>query len=500
MTPMAHLYLSAAHKSSGKTTVTLGLGRALSRRGLQVQPFKKGPDYIDPIWHSQACGRPCYNLDFNMMSADEIMALFGQHAPLADVALIEGNMGLYDGMDVEGSNSNAALAKLLEAPVVLVLDCAGMTRGVAPLLLGYQAFDRDISIAGVILNKIAGNRHEGKLRAVIERYTDLPVLGAIHRNEQLAIAERHLGLIPGNEAQAAEARIDRIADVIAEQVDLDALLALAAAAPSIVTSPHGADAPYGNGLRIGLARDRAFGFYYNEDLDFLRATHAEIVFIDTLQDTQLPPLDGLILGGGFPEMFISELEANQPLRQAVHQAIDSGLPVHAECGGLMYLSKSIRWGEKSGAMVGIVPGDAVMGARPVGRGYATLQLTAAGAGLAAADEIHAHEFHHSHLENLPTGLTYAYDVLRGQGMDGRHDGFMYRNLLASYCHRRGSGPNGWIAPFLEKVRLRTESRNGRGESLPETRGRPITAAASHAPIPLPPTGEGGKQTLRVVSR
>jgi cobyrinic acid a,c-diamide synthase len=343
--------------------------------------------------------------------------------------------------------------------VVLIIDCAGMTRGVAPLLMGYQAFDPDIRIAGVILNKVAGARHEAKLREVIERYTDLPVVGAIHRNERLAITERHLGLVPGNETETALGRIDAIADAIAEQVDLDALLALAAEPSRLSCPPTQSLLPEGQGLRIGLAMDRAFGFYYNEDLDTLRASKAEIVPVDTLHDSRLPAIDGLILGGGFPESFTLELEANLPLRQAIRKAIDSGLPVHAECGGLMYLSRSIQWGEMRGEMVGIVPGDAVMTDRPVGRGYATLHLTDAGAGLAGSAEIHAHEFHHSHLENLAPGLTYAYDVVRGHGIDGRHDGILYKNLLAAYCHRRGTGPNGWIRPFLQKTRAWTASRN-----------------------------------------
>lgn len=455
---MSILYLSAAHKSSGKTTVTLGLGRALRRRGLSVQPFKKGPDYIDPIWHSRAAGRACYNLDFHMMTAAEIEALVARHASDADISLVEGNMGLYDGIDVEGGNSNAALARLLGAPVVLVIDCVGMTRGVAPLLLGYQAFDPKIRIAGVILNKIAGQRHEEKLRAVIARYTDLPVLGALHRDPRLVIAERHLGLIPGNEAEAADASIDTIADIITQHVNLDTLLALAGPLKTAKTDKHDAPPPLpdGSGLRIGYALDRAFGFYYQEDLDLLRDSGVHLLPLDTLRDRRLPRLDGLILGGGFPEMFIDELSGNPALRQDIRAAIEAGLPVHAECGGLMYLARSIRWGERSGEMIGLVPGDAVMGERPVGRGYASLRPSATGGDLidpaVAGEVIHAHEFHHSRLENLPAGLTYAYQVERGHGIDGAHDGFRYKNLVAAYCHRRGAGRHGWIAPFLQRVR------------------------------------------------
>ncbi len=457
---MPHLYISAAHKSSGKTTVTLGLCRALRNRGLGVQVFKKGPDYIDPIWHGLASGRPSYNLDFHLMEDAEILPLFARHAAAASVSLIEGNKGLYDGMDLEGGNSNAALAKRLKAPVVLVLDSVGMTRGVAPLILGYQAFDRDVHIAGVILNKVGGPRHEEKLRAVIERYTDVPVLGAVRLSDELAIVERHLGLIPGNEADAAENRIEAIAGHVASQVDLDALMAIAGRAGPLPppAAPRGPAAPPAAGPRLAFALDRAFGFYYQEDLDTLRELGADLIPLDTLEAPCLPDCDGLLLGGGFPEMFIEPLAANASLRADILRAIESGLPTYAECGGLMYLSRSLRWGDRRGDMVGVLPGDVIMGSRPVGRGYATLQETGRGFGPAGAGPIPAHEFHYSRLENLPAGVEYAYRVLRGHGIDGSRDGIVHKNLLAAYCHRRGSGRAGWIAPFLAKVGAYAENR------------------------------------------
>lgn len=450
---MSYVFISAAHKSSGKTTVTLGLCRALRDRGLTVQAFKKGPDYIDPIWHAQASHRPSYNLDFHMMREDEILALFARHASSADISIIEGNKGLYDGMDVEGSNSNAALAKLLGAPVVLVLDSVGVTRGVAPLILGYQAFDPKINIAGVILNKVGGPRHEEKLRAVIERYTDVRVLGAVRMDDDLAIVERHLGLMPGNETDQAESRIQAISQQIQAQVDLDALITKAGAGklPVHPTLVQENSADFSSELKLAIARDKAFGFYYQEDLDTLRDAGVTVTSIDTLSDQALPDVDGLIIGGGFPEMFIDELAKNQALRCDIRRAVESGLPVYAECGGLMYLSRSLRWNEKVGAMVGIVPGDAVMGSRPVGRGYASLAETDTAPWSAQSGSIPAHEFHYSHLENLQPDLTYAYKVLRGQGIDGESDGYVEHNLLASYCHRRGSGEHGWIAPYLNKV-------------------------------------------------
>ena len=449
---MSHLFISAAHKSSGKTTITLGLCRALHERGLKVQAFKKGPDYIDPIWHGQASRQPSYNLDFHMMRDDEILSLFLRHAGKADISLIEGNKGLYDGMDVEGSNSNAALAKLLGAPVVLVLDSVGVTRGIAPLVLGYQAFDPAINIAGVILNKVGGPRHEEKLRAVIERYTDVKVLGAVRMDAELAIVERHLGLMPGNESDQAEARIEAISNRIKAQVDLDALFNIASPVqlPRMPEFPVHAQAT-GAGLRLAYASDKAFGFYYQEDLDTLRAAGVEMCVLDTLSDQALPDVDGLIIGGGFPEMFIADLAANSALRTDIRRAVDAGMPVYAECGGLMYLSRSLRWNDKAGDMVGVIPGDTVMGERPVGRGYASLAETGSGPWPAQTEPIPAHEFHYSHLENLEPGHTYAYRVLRGQGIDGSFDGYVRHNLLASYCHRRGSGERGWITPFLSKV-------------------------------------------------
>ncbi len=451
---MVCLYLSAAHKSSGKTTLALGLGRALRERGLRVQTFKKGPDYIDPIWHGQATGRPCYNLDFHMMQTAEILALYARHAAVADVTLIEGNKGLYDGMDLEGGDSNAAMAKLLGAPVVLVLDTQGMTRGIAPLIQGYQAFDPEVRIVGVILNKVGGPRHEGKLRAVIERYTDVKVLGAVPRAAEIGITERHLGLIPGNETPEAQARIAAIARYVAEGVDLDALLTTAAPIqPTSIALDR--DLPDAHGLRVGIAQDQAFGFYYQEDLDTLRSSGAELVPIDTLHDERLPPVDGLILGGGFPEMFIEALAANHALRADIRRAVEMGLPVYAECGGLMYLTRAIHWGERRGEMVGVIPADCTLHSRPVGRGYAWLEIVDGEASLASqeATAIAAHEFHHSRLSGLSAGPhRFAYRVARGVGIDGEHDGYVYKNLLAAYCHRRGTGKHGWIAPFLDKVR------------------------------------------------
>ncbi|KPK40767.1 MAG: hydrogenase expression protein HypE [Gammaproteobacteria bacterium SG8_47] len=459
------LLISAAHKSSGKTTIALGLCAALRNVGLTVQPFKKGPDYIDPLWLTQAAARACYNLDFYTQSEEEIAALFAAHASSADLSMIEGNKGLHDGLALDGSNSNAALAALLDAPVLLVVDTQGTTRGIAPLLLGYQAFDQRVRIGGVILNKVGGPRHEAKLRQFVEHYTDIPVMGAVQRSDELTITERHLGLMPSNESGDAAAKIGHIARVVSAQVDLGAIRALANAARPL-SRPAAAPVPSPTtaaSVRVGIFRDRAFGFYYQDDLEALERLGAKLVFINGETDTRLPILDGLFIGGGFPEVMMKQLSANAALRAQVRSAIDAGLPTYAECGGLMYLARSISWRGQRCEMVGSIPGDVLMHERAQGRGYIRLEPTEhfpwpQVSGTSAHAEVRGHEFHHSSLENLPEDMSYAYRVVRGHGIDGRHDGVILKNLLAAYGHQRTAGGNQWTERFVAFIRQHATQR------------------------------------------
>jgi len=467
---MGHVLISAAHKSSGKTMVTTGLVRALALRGRNVATFKKGPDYIDPKWLGEASGKPCYNLDFHTQSDDEIKSMFVEHAGRTDIAIIEGNKGLHDGTDVEGSNSNAALAKMLDAPVVLVVDASGITRGIAPLLKGYEVFDTSITIAGVILNKVLGPRHEEKLIAAVERYTDIPVLGSIRRNAKLSVDERHIGLIPSNEHPAARARIETLAEVIADQVDLDRIEEIAAQAPTPLSAPAIETArvrPPNKrpDVRIAIAKDAAFGFYYADDLDALKSAGAQLVYFNALNDVYLPTCDGLFLGGGFPETQMKKLEANKTLRTRIKAAIEAGLPTYGECGGLMYLSRSISWHEDTHEMIGVIPADSTMHPRPQGRGYVHLRPTkrhpwdtSEGACAFDGDYVPAHEFHHSRLENIDADLTFAFDVLRGQGVDGTHDGIVMHNMVAGYAHLRNTSRCHWAEAFTAFVRLKKQER------------------------------------------
>jgi len=508
---MARLFLSAAHKSSGKTTVTVGIAAALRTRGLVVQPFKKGPDYIDPMWLATAAGRSCRNLDFHTMTREEIRAEFARHGAGADLAIVEGNKGLHDGVAVDGADSNAALAKLLEAPVVLVVDTRGITRGIAPLLRGYRDFDRRVRVVGVILNQVAGARHEGKLVQAVCTYTDMPVLGAVGRSPDLALDAEHIGLVPPAEMAKAEARVARIARRIEECVDLGRVQALASrvepsavaasqsemrnggrtidaswAEPSAVaasqsemrnggriidasrTEPFAVAAPTPTrraatppspDVRIAVARDAAFCFYYPGDLEALEAAGARLVPFDTLRDPAPPEADGIFIGGGFPERAMDALEANASMRAALGERIAAGLPVYAECGGLMYLARRIRWNERVCEMVGVIPADIVMHPRPRGRGYVVLEPTGDAPWTPAAHgAVHAHEFHHSTLEDM-TGADwrFAWRVRRGHGIDGEHDGIVIGSLLASYSHLRDVAGCRWADRFVSYVRGRRKS-------------------------------------------
>lgn len=440
--------VSATARSSGKTTVATALCRLLARRGHRVQPYKKGPDYIDASWLAAAAGRPCYHLDFHTQTVEEIHQGFNR--PEAGFRLVEGNQGLYDSVDVEGQASNAALARGLGLPVVLVVNAAGMTRGIAPLLLGYRDFE-PVVLAGVILNRVGGSRHESKLRGALERYTDIPLLGVIGREPALSVPERHLGLVPHGEHDQAEAVIEAAAALVEQNIDVDALLGMAARGASTAPTPAAATGvPDGQGLVVAVARDAAFGFYYADDLDTLAAAGVTLVFFSPLSDAGLPDCDGLWLGGGFPERHARRLADNRSMRDAVRGYARDGGVVHAECGGLMYLCESLTVDQCSYPMAGVIPATTGMQAEPVGRGLVRL---AARDGSAAAMPLPAHEFHHSALaSDVP--LTFAYRVLRGHGVDGRHDGIVVDRVLASYAHQRHTRANPWLAGFIARMRQR----------------------------------------------
>lgn len=450
---MTRLFIAASHKSSGKTSVTLGLAAAFAARGARVQTFKKGPDYIDPMWLERASGRPCYNLDFNTQSHDEMLSAFAAKSTGADISLIEGNKGLHDGLDLKGRDSSAALARLLQAPVLLVINADGMARGIAPLVMGYAAFDQAVRIGGIILNKTGTARQESKLRQALEHYTGIPVLGAIRRQQELALTERHLGLITPQETAGRNALLVHARDIMARDIDLDRVMALAATAVELAAPPllRGMVAP---DMRIAIARDDAFGFYYADDLEALARAGAQCVFFDTTRDARLPDCDALFIGGGFPETQAAALAGNAALRADIRTAIAAGLPTYAECGGMMYLTRSIAWQGQTFPMVGAIPADAVMLDRPQGRGLVALEETADGLWPQGQGNIAipAHEFHHAGLENLAPEIRFAYRVRRGFGIDGRRDGIVIGNMLASFSHLRDTSRHHWAERFTAFIR------------------------------------------------
>ncbi len=454
-------YISATKKSSGKTVVSLGLAKALNQAGFTVQAYKKGPDYIDPMWHQAATGRACYNLDFFTQSKAEIEFTFNTHRQAADIVYIEGNKGLFDGVDTHGSDCNAALALQLGLPVVLVVNTQGVTRGIAPLLHGYAQFSDEIRYAGVILNSVAGPRHQEKLLAAVETYTNLRVLGVIPKSPELHLEERHLGLVPENEASFAMDYIEKAASVVKQNVDIDNLLEHVVELPP-VELPAQLKNPQKPTVSVGIAKDKAFGFYYPDDLQAMQELGAKLVYFDTLNDKALPKVDALFFGGGFPETQLADLSKNTQMREQIRDFVETGKPVYAECGGLMYLCKDIHYLDDSAEMVGVVNASVHMSTKPIGRGYAKIMANQAhlwGEDIASSDEIRCHEFHYSTLHGKLSDLDMAYAVKRGYGIDGHGDGIMLNNTLATYCHQRHTENNPWVRRFINFIQRTIEQRN-----------------------------------------
>lgn len=443
--------ISATHRSSGKTTITIGLCAALSQKGLVVQPFKKGPDYIDPSWLTHATGKDCHNLDTFMMGEEKTIEVFQSASCDADLSIIEGNKGFYDGLDLDGRDSTCHLAHLLTTPVILIVDVRGMTRGIAPLLLGYQQFEPNNMIQGVILNMVASLRHEEKLRTAIEYHCGLEVVGALPALKEISIVERHLGLIPIKEDAELMPVIESICQTVSNFVDLNKVINIAKSAPPLPEFKKQKIVFPSPTIRIGVAMDRVFTFYYPENLDSLRMNGAEIVFFNTLEDNKLPPVDALYLGGGFPEIFLPHLSENKPLLKDIYTAIENGMPAYAECGGLMYLARNISYKGITRKMVGILPVDIEVFDKPQGHGYVILKQTGNAPWSGFNEEGRGHEFHYSRVLN-PEGLSFAYNVIRGKGVNREHDGIIYKNVIASYTHLHSVGVPQWAPQFVNFIK------------------------------------------------
>jgi cobyrinic acid a,c-diamide synthase len=448
----ARLVIAGTHSGVGKTTLTAGLVAALRRRGLTVQPFKAGPDYIDPTYHSLAAGRPCRNLDTWMVPPDAVRSLFARATCDADIAIIEGVMGLYDGADYDGeSGSTAEVAKLLGAPVVVVLDASKMARSAGAVALGYRQFDEDLPLAGFVVNRAAGEGHGRGVAEAVARAAGLPVLGWLPRRESLHVPERHLGLVPTNEPGRWDEFLGAAGDLVARHLDIDRLLAIARQAAPLPMTAAAESRPAEVRPVIAVARDEAFQFTYEDNLDLLRAAGAEIAFFSPLRDPALPPrAGGVILSGGFPEVYAEALAANRPLHDALRAAHRRGLPIYAECGGLMYLTEAIIDGNGAGhEMAGLLPGHSVMSGR-LTLGYRLARAVTRSWLLPRGEMVRGHEFHYSVWEGRPANLSPVWHLLsRSGGLSApRPEGACLGSLWASYVHLHFAARPGLAERFI----------------------------------------------------
>jgi cobyrinic acid a,c-diamide synthase len=430
------LVIAGTHSGVGKTTVTTALIAALARRGLRVQPFKIGPDFIDPGFHSRACGRPSHNLDGWMLSRDANLEIFARASAGADIAIIEGVMGLFDGRDAASEKgSTAEMAKWLHAPVLLVADGSAMARSAAALLRGFECFDPDLDLAGVLWNRIGGKGHADILREAVEAHCQAAALGFLPRTENISLPERHLGLVMAGEFLDAP-RLGEMADWIETGVDLDRLLKLSSdRAPSFeIPSLPQPTTPPGPIARIGLARDAAFCFYYQDNLDLLVESGAELVEFSPMTDAALPAgLDGLYLGGGYPEIHAARLAENRAMREAIYRFLASGAPVYAECGGFMYLTEAIVDTEgREYTMVGLFPARARMQERLAALAYIEAETLGDSLWLRAGERLCGHEFRYSQIDGMAPDIGRCFR-LHGSA-DSRLEGYKMGSVLAGYAH------------------------------------------------------------------
>lgn len=458
--------VTALRGGSGKTIISLGIIAALRDRGLSISPFKKGPDYIDAGWLALAAGRPCYNLDPFLMDSRNLIKSFQDHTISMDLAVIEGNRGLYDGTDLAGTTSTAELAKLLKAPVLLCLDCTKSTRTLAAVVQGCVGFDPEVAIKGVVLNRVAGTRHEGSIRGSIEAFCKIPVIGAIPKLSRQDFPERHMGLVPTDEHGWAKDSIRAAADMARKYLDLDAVLVAAEGGdsggqqlliPDDIARPgvhsiRESIACKGEVPRIGIIRDAAFQFYYPENIEALRTAGAETIFISPLAQEEIPHVDALYIGGGFPETHAGLLAENRRFREQLKAFAASGLPIYAECGGLMYLGEALVFEEKSYPMCGVLPIVFGFSKRPKGHGYTVATVSRENPFFQVGTELRGHEFHYSHvLEWRGSEKDLVFDMKRGTGLVNGRDGVCRNNVLAAYTHIHALGTPEWAHALVKKA-------------------------------------------------
>jgi cobyrinic acid a,c-diamide synthase len=452
------IVVAALRGGSGKTIFSVGIIAALRRLSRSVAPFKKGPDYIDAGWLALAAGRPCYNLDTFLINRDTLLGSYHTHTRETDFTVIEGNRGLYDCIDTKGETSTAELAKLLKLPVILCLDATKTTRTMAAVVGGITAFDPDVHIGGIVLNRVAGKRHRSILTRSIEEYTGIPVLGAVPKLREQRFPERHMGLVPTPEHSWAAPAIEAIRDVAQNHLDIDRIQRLAETAGTIDVGTNRFSERFSTTLdakpvSIGILKDSAFQFYYPENLEALEAAGAKLVFASPLTDERLPRVDALYIGGGFPETHARELEKNTEFRNQLKQLARDGLPIYAECGGLMYLGEQLDLPEGNFEMAGVLPAVFGFSKRPQGHGYTIVRVDKANPFYAPGSTLLGHEFHYSSVKawkGKPENL--AFSMQRGSGFIDGKDGVCVNNVLATYTHIHALGTPVWATALVDAAR------------------------------------------------
>jgi cobyrinic acid a,c-diamide synthase len=422
---------------SGKTMLSIGLLSYIRRLGLQVNGFKKGPDFIDAAWLTQAAQTKARNLDVYLMGEKIVSDSFKNHARNFDINIIEGNRGIFDGMDADGSFSTAELAKLLQAPVVLILDATKVTRTLAAFVLGCLTLDPELEISGIILNQVAGERHERVVRESIERHTGVKVLGAIPKlNRFDLLPERHLGLITPEEHGRINKVCEELGNIIEKYVDTAEIIKIAKSAPELEISSSKEDRGFYSkkDVSVGYFQDSAFTFYYPENLEALEKSGANLVSISPLDTTNLPDLDALYIGGGFPETHADLIAKNRNLLDQIKIAAEQGLPIYAECGGMIFLSHSLRYGNEVYPMANVLPFKIEMKSKPCGHGYCDFIVDRDNPFLPIGTQLKGHEFHYSTIVDGLEKVKTSYNVLRGKGFLDKREGFVYKNVLAGYFH------------------------------------------------------------------
>ncbi len=467
------IVIAGLRGGSGKTLISLGIAGALRNKGIEIAPFKKGPDYIDAGWLSKAAGHPCHNLDTFLCPSEAVAHSYLEHSAGCDLSIVEGNRGLYDGIDTDGSTSTAELAKLLNIPVLLVLDCTKATRTLAAMVLGCQVFDPGLRICGVVLNRIAGKRHELKIRLNIEKFCHMPVIGVLPKLKADDFPERHMGLVTSDEHVSSQKAIQTVADIVKTNLDLDTLLTCieknnrADAGIKDYTSPFlnvrnqatSLD-PKFEPVTIGIVKDSAFQFYYPDNIEALKKLGARIVYISPLIEKTIPEVDALYMGGGFPETHAPQLSANVEFRSRLKSLSDQGLPIYAECGGLIFLGESLVLEGREYPMSGVFPIQFGLCNQPQGHGYTIVKVVHENPFYSLNEVIKGHEFRYSCICTIDCkDHEMAFRMDRGKGILDKKDGIFKKNTLGTYTHVHALGTPSWAPSLIRKARDYRASRN-----------------------------------------